>query len=268
MNHVVSVSSGLSSALVLERVCLRYDPAAVVGVFMDTTIEDEDNYRFLQACESRWSARYGVQVIHLQEGRTPYEVAEDKQIIPNQKIAPCTFALKIDLFRDWLTDRFEPGAATIHIGYDYTEVHRIPATERNYRAAGYPVDFPLLWKPYEFRDYSQVVREDWGIEPPRTYPMGFTHGNCLKKGCVRMSLADWRRFWIYFPERYAETEAWEQEQRQHPTREDYALLRDQSNGTVTPLTLKAFRERLEQEDGGQLSFDFEGCVHCGVGDLM
>src|SRR5262249_38144071 len=38
---------------------------------------------------------------------------------------------------------------------------------------------PLMWKPWELRPYQDVIREEWGIEPPRLYAMGFPHNNCF-----------------------------------------------------------------------------------------
>jgi hypothetical protein len=231
---------------------------------MDTVIEDEDNYRFLADCQARW----GV-ITMLCEGRNPYEVAKDKHIIANQKIAPCTFALKIDVFRKYLTDSYPDASPTIHIGYDFTELHRCEPTRRNYEAQGWGVDFPLLWKPYETRPYAQVVRE-WGIEPPRMYEMGYSHANCGGR-CVKQGQGDWLRTLINFPHRYAEAEHWEAEMRDHPVRKNYAILRDRVGGQVRPLTLRAFRKRHEAGRAVQPSFldeQYGGCVYCGVGDLL
>lgn len=263
MNHIASFSTGLSSALTVERVLARHGLARTEIVCMDTTIEDEDNYRFMKDCRARWRKSITV----LKEGRDPYQVAKDKHIIPNQKIAPCTFVLKIEMFRAYL--RQITGPLTIHIGYDIFEAHRCKATRENYEAEGWLVDFPLLWKPIEHRPYTRVCREDWGIEPPRTYDLGFPHGNCLGRGCVKMGQGDWLRFLLNFPDRYAITEEWEQEMRKHPVRQNYAIMRDRSNGKVRPLTLKEFREGYESDRLAQPSlFDQQpACIYCGVGEL-
>lgn len=259
--NIVSFSTGLSSAVAVERVLQRYGAESTIIVFLDTTIEDDDNYRFMNDCQKRWP-----QIVKLCDGRNPYQVAANKKIIPNQKIAPCTFELKINVFKKWLK-RFPE--ATIHIGYDFYEVHRCEATKAAYEAEGWDVDFPLLWKPYEFRPYSQVSREDWGIEPPRMYEMGYSHANCGGR-CVKQGQGDWLRTLINFPLRYAEDENWEQEMRNHPKRKNYALLRDQSNGAVSPLTLRELRERYEANSNIQLSMLDRNspCVYCGVGDFI
>jgi hypothetical protein len=283
-NHIVSFSTGLSSALVVERVIKRYGPKNTHIVFMDTQVEDDDNYRFMDDCQARW----GKEIIKLADGRTPRQVAQDKQIIPNQKIAPCTFELKIEVFSKLLMRHYGKGVfidfrglkilfsrhpVTIHIGYDIFEAHRCEATRRNYEDAGWAVDFPLLWKPIEHRSYSQVVRDDWEIEPPRTYAMGFSHANCLKMLCFKAGISDAIRFLINFPDRYREQEEWEQRMRNHPVRRNYSILRDQTGGKVKPLTLRDLRLRYEKETDKQpMLFDFDqqspACVSCGLGDLI
>lgn len=264
MKHIVSFSTGLSSALVVERVLNRYGKNDTLVVFMDTTIEDSDNYRFMRECKKRWD----VDITVLTDGRDPYQVAKDAKIIPNQKIAPCTFKLKIELFTEWLSE-LDDAPLTVHIGYDYTELHRIDATKRNYEARGWSVDFPLLWKPYELRPYSDVVKYDWGIEPPRMYALGYSHANCGGV-CVKQGLGDWTRTLINFPDRFEKAERWERDMRNHDNRKNYAILRDQSGGDVKPLTLQELRERHQSSQNMPTLFDLDTvspCVVCGVGDL-
>lgn len=267
--HIVSFSTGLSSAITVERVIARYGVENTHIVFMDTKIEDEDNYRFMNEVKKRWP-----KITVLAEGRTPYEVAKDAQIIPNNRIAPCTFKLKIELFRKWV-ERFRGDVtkqypnATIHIGYDFTEVHRCKATSNAYNRLGWMVDYPLLWKPYEFRDYSVVSRDDWGIEPPRMYVMGYSHANCGGR-CVKQGQGDWLRTLINFPERYAEAENWENTMRNHPVRKDYAIMKEVKGGVAYPLTLSQLRRRYEADKEIQPSLlDLDApCVVCGIGDML
>lgn len=140
MRHIISFSGALSSALVVERVIERYGKSSVDIVFMDTLVEDEDNYRFMADCQARW----GKEIIRLCDGRTPRQVAEDKHIIPNQKLAPCTFELKIKPFTNWLIANygqrlviyfrgtpifFGKNPVTIHIGEDELSVPPVKVVE-------------------------------------------------------------------------------------------------------------------------------------------
>ena len=262
MLNVASFSTGVLSAIMVDRMIDRYGRDNTHIVFMDTTIEDDDNYRFMDDCRERW----GGEIIVLRDGRDPYQVSKDAQIIPNQKIAPCTFKLKIELFRNWLATQDQP--VRVHIGYDFEEFHRVERTKNAYESLGYEVDFPMLWKPYEVRPYTDVTRLDWGVEPPRMYEQGYSHANCGGR-CVKQGKGDWERTLLYYPERYAEAEQWEREMRQHPKRKDYALLRDQRGGVVRAMTLEEFRLEIQSRNAGQMTMfsDSVHCIACGVGDL-
>ena len=260
MNHIISFSTGLSSAITAERVQQKYGKAEIV--FCDTTIEHPDNYRFMEDIRQRWLSLYGNDITVLREGRDPYQVSKDKDIIPNQKIAPCTFKLKIDIFAKYVED-LKP--ATIYIGYDFTELHRFDDTKNNWNNLGFEVQFPLMWEPQEYRPYKQVCREDWEIEPPKMYELGYTHANC-GGCCVKQGIGDWMRTLINYPDLYQKAENWELKMRQHPVRKDYALLRDQRNGKVRAMTLLELRQRYESDRSMQPDlFDFgSGCTYCGI----
>lgn len=260
MVHVVSFSTGLSSALTTIRVLDKHSDAKVV--FMDTLFEDDDNYRFMADFENK----FGVQIIKLAEGRNPYEVSRAEHVIPNSFVAPCTRRLKVDVFKKYLLTI--EGNITIYIGYDFMELHRCEATTRNYNKLGYTVDYPLLWKPYETRKYSDVVRHDWGIEPPRMYALGYTHANCGGR-CVKQGKGDWIRTLINYPERYAEIEQWENDMRQNEVNKNYAILKTQLLTGSIPMTLTELRESYEKENTNPQLFDYDSaCVVCGIGDLL
>jgi len=262
MRHIVSYSTGLSSSLAAVRVAERYGADHTLLVFMDTHFEDEDNYRFMR----EFVYKTGLEILYLSEGRTPYQVSHAEHVIPNSRVAPCTHRLKIEPFRAWLKTQSE--LITIHIGYDFSEMHRCEPTRKNYESLGYAVDFPLLWKPYEFRSYEIISREDWGIEPPRMYKLGYTHANCGGR-CVKQGHGDWLRTLVNFPERYAEIERWEREMRLNPVNADYAILKRQTKEGVTALTLEELRLEYERNDIGKMSlFDMDeksSCVVCGIG---
>jgi hypothetical protein len=261
MIHIGSISSGLSSAVACDRL-LKVHPDALL-VFEDVLFEDEDNYRFMEDCEKRWDKK----VISLCEGRTPYEVSRAQRVIPGNFLAPCSFRLKVDVFKAWLPTLPDQDI-TIHIGFDWKELERMDRSREGYAKIGYKVDFPLEWKPIEFRPYSQVVREDWGIEPPRMYTMGYTHANCGGR-CCKQGQGDWIRTLIHFPKRYAEIEQWEQDMRtiseKHSKR---SILKRMKGKDTQSLTLKQLREEYEAVDGRMdlCKMDEQSpCVVCGIG---
>lgn len=316
MIQVCSFSTGLSSALMTERVLKRFGAKNTRVVFMDTTIEDEDNYRFAGEVEERWENVYGLPGIEvLCEGRSPYEVADANNMVFNQRRHPCTRILKIEPFMAWLdeieTSRNQDFArlfvekanqiwpnrnkkppnkvykiidqacdalkienvSVINIGIDFSEVDRKPAIALNYLAAGLVPEFPLLWRPIEHRPYEVVCREDWEIEPPRTYAMGFPHANCLGKdkegrgGCVAMGIGDRRRQYIHMPDIALATAEWELNSVGY-IKGGYTMLRDQSEGKVRPRTFMSVIEEYEATRGQQFDLFDSPCIHCGIGDFI
>lgn len=263
MLHVVSFSTGLSSALCAVRVLEKYGKENTKIVFLDTKIEDDDNYRFMADFEKK----FDVEILKLSEGRTPYQVFEDKNIIPVGKVVPCTFNLKINLFKNWLKTQEKP--ITIYIGYDWKEIHRCEKTKSNYEALGYNVDFPLLWDPIEKRRYSEVFINDYGIRPPRMYSMGYTHANCGGM-CVKQGMGDWLRTLKYFPERFEKIENWEAYMREK-LNINYSFIKDRRFNSIKFLTLRDLRDRYEKRDFKEsflTKLDSESaCVVCSVGDL-
>lgn len=254
MRHIVSLSGGVSSALAADRTINRYGREHVTLWFADTSWEDADLYRFLDDCMARW----GGELVRYQDGRTPLEVASDVSLIPNQKRAPCTRILKIEPFIAYLATQAKP--VTVHLGLDWTELHRMDAPKRNYEAIeGVTVDYPLMWKPYEMRSYFDVVRLEWGIKIPRLYEIGFPHNNCGGR-CVKQGIREWKRLQIHEPERFAEVRDWEQAQRaKGGARANYAITRDQSGGTVTPITLAELESDWQPDPAQPVQEDMFAC---------
>jgi hypothetical protein len=266
MYYVVSLSGGTASAVAAERAIQRYGRAKVLLWFADTSWEDVDLYRFLDDCLKRWGGR----LYSYCDGRTPLEVAEQKHIIPNNQMAPCSYALKIQPFQEWLYRLPKP--LTVLTGLGWHELHRVrarqvwhkqgtrwrPPTGYQQRITGVAEDFPLLWKPLEYRPYAEVVRS-WGIEPPRLYQWGFPHNNCGGR-CVRQGISEWQRLRRVFPERFSEMRDWEQMQRAHGGRRAVsALCRERKGGKSVPVTLAQLEQRALPPPGQPVQDDFFAC---------
>lgn len=247
MNYVMSLSGGVASAVAADRAIQRYGREAVTLRFADTSWEDEDLYRFLDDLMLRW----GGELHTIKDGRTPLEVAEDRQIIPNSQIAPCSSVLKSLPFMEM--DRNSPKPLTVLLGLDWRELHRVERMRAKYEplaSDGLFVDFPLLWKPYEFRPYIEVV-ESWGIKLPRLYALGFKHNNCGGR-CVKQGIREWLRLRDAFPERFAEVRDWEQAQRaKGGARATFAISRDRTGGQSQRMTLADIEARETPDDDAQ-----------------
>jgi 3'-phosphoadenosine 5'-phosphosulfate sulfotransferase (PAPS reductase)/FAD synthetase len=272
--YLVSISSGVPSAVAADITLKRFENVELV--FCDTTIEDDDNYRFLSECVARWN----VPLMTLKDGRDPLAIAEDEHIIPNQYLATCTERLKFTLFRAYALEKKAQGY-DVHIvlGMDWKDRNKkitrgkyagkcrpVPSVIE-YLKLGLKVYYPLLAKKTFVIDPVETVKA-WGIKPPQMYSMGYTHANC-GGCCVKQGAGDWRRTLINFPERFERFEKWEATQRLNPTMANYSFLRDETGGKRKTKTLEQLRAETKSATLSMFDLldELEGktCgVECGV----
>lgn len=235
--HVVSFSGGVCSFWAAVRVVERYGKDSVTLLFADTLIEDEDLYRF-----NADAARHlGVPITRIADGRTPWQVFHDERMLGNSRVDPCSKLLKRELLGEWMRANCVEMAATLYLGLDWTEGHRLSGV----RAAkpGWNVEAPMMWP--ELWDKQRMFRElaAIGIEPPRLYKMGFPHNNC-GGFCVKAGQAHFAHLLRTMPERYAAHEA--EEEKLRAVLGDVSIMKDRRGGETKRLTLRGLRESIEQ----------------------
>lgn len=252
-HHVVMWSGGITSWATARHVVAEHGAASTTLLFADTLIEDDDLYAFNDAA----SKQLGVPITRVADGRTPWQVFEDKRWLGNTRIAQCSHALKQEPCREWLNANPELtfSNTTLYVGIDWTETERLPAIVRGW--APWTVSAPLTAPPY--RDKAQLLAEAQkaGLPLPRLYRYGFAHNNCGGE-CVKGGQAQWIRLLEIFPERYARAERAEERMRALLGK-DVSILRDRTGGVTRPLTLAALRRRIEEQPDQLDLFDEGGC---------
>ena len=232
-------SGGAGSWATAMKVREQHGTENLYLVFADTLIEDEDLYRFIDEA----ATQIGGTLVHLKDGRDIWQVFKDNRFLGNSRLANCSKFLKQRPSREWLEANATPEECVVYVGIDWTETHRLPAIEQAYLP--YTAKAPLCDKPY--LDKQQVI--EWmgreGIKPPRLYGMGFAHNNC-GGFCVRSGQAQFKKLLELFPDRYAAHEAKEEELRQYLGK-DVSIMKDRRGGESKPMTMAAFRKRLEAE---------------------
>jgi hypothetical protein len=196
--HICWFSDGIASAIA-TKFWLQEHPEALV-VHCDTGSEDEDNARFRAECV-RWLNR---EIISLKnpDFADNYAVWTKRRYMSGVAGAPCTMEQKV-------TPRLafqRPG--DVHVfGYTFDTRDRI-------RFENFGKNYPdlIARAPLIEREITKAnclaLMQDTGIEPPRTYAMGFPNANCLGSGCVKATSPDyWSLFRREFPERFAKTAA-------------------------------------------------------------
>lgn len=250
MQFVVMYSGGALSWAAAMRTIERHGRDNVRLLFTDTSMEDEDLYRFLDDS----AGQLGVPLIRLCDGRTPWDVYRDRRMIGNTRMDPCSEHLKRKIGHAWLAEN-APGA-TLVFGIDWTEMHRLTGLRARYGEMGHAVEAPMCDPPWHTKTEVLKWMRAEGLEPPRLYAMGFAHNNC-GGFCCRAGHGHFATLLREMPERYAFHEAKEQEMREFLGK-DVSILRDRSDDDTTPMTLRELREEIEL--GGQVDmFAIGGC---------
>jgi hypothetical protein len=248
--HVVMFSGGIGSWATAKRVIASVGYPNVTLLFADTLVEDVDTYRFLNAA----ARNIGSELVTVADGRTPFEVFHDDRFLGNQRLANCSKYLKQKPCREWLDANCDPEATIVYVGIDWSETHRLPAIEAGW--APYKVCAPMTLRPYRTKQQLIDRAKTEGLKPPKAYDDGLPHANCLAQGCVRGGQAYWAAMLRTRPEAYRETERQEQVLRRELG--DVAMLRDRTGGRTLPMTLHAFRQRVEAQ-GSFDSAEWGGC---------
>lgn len=250
MDDVVLFSGGLGSWAAAKRVAELNGTRNLKLLFTDTKTEDEDLYRFIKEA----AENVGGELITLCDGRDIWKVFFDVKFLGNSRIDPCSRILKRDLSEKWFKDNYEPTNVTRYVGIDWTEEHRF--TRIKDRVLPWVVKAPLCDPPYLTKNQIKAWLAAEGIKLPRLYEMGFDHNNC-GGFCVKAGHAHFKKLLQVMPARYAYHEQKEREFREY-TGADVSVMLDRRGGTKKPLTMEAFRLRMES-NGECDPFDIGGC---------
>lgn len=230
MKKIISLSGGIGSWCCLDKVLSCTEKENVIPVFCDTLAEDGDLYRFLDDIETH----YGVSIVRICVGKTPFELAWEENYIYNSRVANCSRKLKSKPFREWLEGMYSPDEAVVCLGIDYTESHRVAAIEGNYKP--YKTEFPLCEPPYIEKWEMLQELEKTGIRPPRLYALGFSHNNC-GGCCFKAGIAHYRNLLQKDPFLFLEWEN-KEERLRAKIGKDVSILKRHGK----PYTLKTLRE--------------------------
>lgn len=258
IKHVNNMSGGVCSFWSSNRVIHRHGKAGVVNLFADVGMEDEDLYRF-----NNEAAEYlGVPITRISVGLTPWELFRKEGMIGNSRAPICSVKLKREPLDEWCRANTLEMTATLYIGIDWTEEHRLTAMRS--RMPAWRIEAPMceapLWSKCQMLDELRVI----GIEPPRLYKFGFPHNNC-GGFCVKAGQAQFALLLRTMPERYRFHEEQEEAARQQFKSEgrsswEFSVLSDRrGGGPKKPLTLRQLRERIEAGE----SFDRHDWGGCG-----
>lgn len=248
MKRIISYSGGLGSFMAAKMTADRYGADNCHLLFTDTKTEDEDLYRFIR----QTSKALKVQLTSICDGRNIWEVFNDHKFMGNSRIDPCSKELKRNLARRFMDQFITPERGILVVGIGADEKHRMKAIEENW--SPYKVEAPLVEKPTSKEQILDVL-DDYGIDPPRLYELGFPHNNC-GGFCVKTGQAQMALLLKTFPDRYK----WHENEQEKLFGKigSHGFIRRTVNGEVQYLSLRQFRELLEAGEKPDL-YPQKGC---------
>jgi hypothetical protein len=202
--------------------------------------------------------------LRIADGRTPWQVYKDERFLGNARIDPCSRVLKREPATQWLLTNCSPKSTVIHLGIDWTELHRFERVRDIRAREGWKYSAPLCSPPYLSKNEVLQLLASENIRAPRLYSLGFAHNNC-GGFCCKAGQAHFANLLRKLPERYAVHEAEELKLRRY-LRKNVSVLADRrGGGKRRPITLRDFRHRLTKEEAIDEN-EFGGCGCFAGGD--
>lgn len=252
MKRIVQFSGGLCSFFAAKRDIERHGKQDTTLLFADTMIESPGLYRFRDAA----AEHLGIPVTVISAGKTPWQVFKEVGFLGNSQVDPCSRILKRELCRAWVQANTFMERVVIVVGISWDE-GRID--EIRQRWLPWEVEAPMCEPPYWTKCDMQREAVALGLPLSEAYTDGFPHDNC-GGACVKAGQAQWAQLYKIRPAVYGNAEREEQEVIRH-LGQDVSILKDRRGGTTKPMTLAAFRARIESGDYDR--HEWGGCG-CGV----
>lgn len=200
MRRVRWFSDGAASAVATMLDIRDHGIEAGPVTTCSTGAEDDDNIRFRADCEPWFGGQ--VEVIGSEKYADTWDVWERRGYMAGINGAVCTGEMKVVPRLNFCLP------SDVHVfGYtaDAPDVARAQRLRLEYPEMS--VVTPLIDRGVT-KEGCLAILEQAGIEPPRTYAMGFPNANCLKSGCCKAtSPAYWALHRQHFPDGFARTAA-------------------------------------------------------------
>lgn len=251
LTHIVTFSGGICSYCAAKRVIAKHGKKNIRLVFIDTLMEDEDLYRFLNDA----SKALDLPITTISRNKTPWQVFEETRFLGNSRVDPCSRILKREFFREWLEANYSPANARLTFGFDWNELHRLAKAEAGWKP--WRINAPMTERPYLHKEHMLEEARSDGVEPPRLYAMGFAHNNC-GGFCVKAGITHFVHLLKTMPERY-NAHALAEEKLRKQLGANVSILLITRAGQRMPLTLTELRCRVAERDDTLPRDEWGGC---------
>ena len=191
-------SGGITSAIACKITIDLYGKDRCRVIYIATHNEDEDTERFKADCENLYDL--GIEEISaIGEGKKYSSIEDvwyDFESLNVAHGAICSSELKRQVRLD-----FQRKTEYTHqvFGFEIEEVNRAKNIKKNYPKS-MPI-FPLLMFGLSKKDCIKKM-EQYGIEVPRMYRLGFNNNNCFNTGCVQGGVGYWKKIQKEYPDKF------------------------------------------------------------------
>jgi 3'-phosphoadenosine 5'-phosphosulfate sulfotransferase (PAPS reductase)/FAD synthetase len=268
-------SGGVTSAITCKLCIDIYGKDNVRIIFIDTDNEDIDTYRFKNDCEKFYNKNIEVITGLGGEYKSIKDVWYKYKSLNVANGAVCSGTLKRDVRKKWQKDNKYKAQA---FGFEMDEIKRAKGMTLNYPEVK-PI-FPLLMYGLTKKDCIEML-QDYGLEVPRMYKLGFHNNNCFGKsdtsygGCVQGGIGYWQKLKKDYPQKFEEMAKIEHELTDLKGK-PVTMLKDQSKTALETgrknLFLKPHKDYPQHKDismikGREVKPIFECNGFCGINDL-
>lgn len=256
--NLVMFSTGLSSAVLLDKVQKEHGQNKTFALMTDTLWEDEDNYRFGNQVINYLKAK----LLYVADGRTPEEVWFQSRFLVGPYGAPCTRILKVEQTIKTIKQLKSQtnDDISLYFGINADEEHRTYGLIKRYEPFGVNCEFPLVSEPMHQLEMTDLVQQKWGLRRPRMYDLGFKHANCGGR-CVKAGQEHFLHLLKVWPHRFKQIADIEQ-RFQQLTGGDTTILRVQREGERIKLPLYQLQAMHNDSLSGQLELTWESETPC------
>ena len=196
MKHIVQFSGGAASAYVAYLVVQEYGKENTILLFHDTKAEHPDAYRFRRQV----SEFIGAPITERSDGRSLWQIIEDKMCLPGYHIPFCTEKLKQIPGNEFYKQLDDQGIDfTIYNGLGPEEPGRVQKSIVRGEQAGRKVRCLLAERNISNAEVKRIIREEWGICLPEPY-LYLEHNNCIP--CFKGGKGHFYKVWRYYPEQF------------------------------------------------------------------
>lgn len=191
-------SGGVTSAIACKLAVDLFGLDRCRVVFIGTDNEDDDTYRFKLDCEKLYDCKIET-ITAIGKGRKYQSIEDvwfDFESLNVAHGAICSSELKRQVRLEF--QRKNTYSYQV-FGFDSNEINRAKNIKKNYPNSK-PI-FPLLMFSLNKKECLKKI-EDYGIEVPRMYKLGFNNNNCFKTGCVQGGIGYWKKIQKEYPEKF------------------------------------------------------------------